>query len=90
MKKVGKDIDSLIIIANAKDNSSDEFSSVVAMGSIGKAMSITGIRIADAIAGLLVVWMIFTMKVEIIASAVSLLNEKKERENQQKGKYAKN
>ena len=47
------------------------------MGSICIAMSILGILISNVIAGLFVAGMIFTMKVEIIASVVSLLNGQK-------------
>eukprot|EP00592_Proboscia_alata_P018646 CAMPEP_0194407838 /NCGR_PEP_ID=MMETSP0176-20130528/5803_1 /TAXON_ID=216777 /ORGANISM="Proboscia alata, Strain PI-D3" /LENGTH=474 /DNA_ID=CAMNT_0039207661 /DNA_START=47 /DNA_END=1471 /DNA_ORIENTATION=- len=83
-KKVGEDINSSIIIANAKHHRSDAFSSVVAMGSIGIAMSIPGMRIADVIAGLFVAGMIFTMGVEIMASAVSLLKEQKRKREEVK------
>lgn len=72
-KNVGEELNSHILIANAKHHRSDAFSSVLAMGSIGIAMSIPGMQIADVMAGLFVSGMICTMGIEIMSSAINLL-----------------
>lgn len=74
-RKVGEDINSTIVIANAWHHRSDAYSSILALASIGLAMSIPGMAAADAAAGLLVGGMICMTGVEIMGEAVKQLTD---------------
>lgn len=80
-KKVGEDLNSTILVANAKHHRSDAFSSVLAMGSIGLAMAIPGMLVADSVGGLFVAGMIGKMGVEIMADSIKLLNDERLKTN---------
>ena len=53
-RRVGEELNSQVVIANAWHHRSDAYSSVLALGSIGLAMAVPGFAFADAAAGLLV------------------------------------
>ena len=57
-KRVGEDLNSQVVIANAWHHRSDAYSSILALGSIGLAMSVPGMLFCDSAAGLLVGGMI--------------------------------
>jgi len=78
-KKVGDDLNSTVLVANAKHHRSDAFSSVLAMGSIGLAMSIPGMLVADSVGGLFVACMIGKMGVEIMTDSIKLLKDERQR-----------
>lgn len=79
-RKVGEDINSTIVIANAWHHRSDAYSSILALLSIGLAMSIPGMAAADAAAGLLVAGMICMTGVEIMGEAVKQLTDTNDEE----------
>mmetsp|Transcript_18616 Transcript_18616/g.22808 ORF Transcript_18616/g.22808 Transcript_18616/m.22808 type:complete len:616 (-) Transcript_18616:122-1969(-) len=74
-KTVGEQLNSQVVIANAWHHRSDAYSSILAMGSIGLAMSIPGMVAADAAAGLLVAGMICMTGAEIMGEAVKQLTD---------------
>jgi len=74
-RKVGEQINSQVVIANAWHHRSDAYSSILAMGSIGLAMSVPGMAAADAAAGLLVAGMICMTGAEIMGEAVKQLTD---------------
>lgn len=74
-RRVGEEINSQVVIANAWHHRSDAYSSILAMGSIGLAMSIPGMAFADAAAGLLVAGMICMTGAEIMGEAVKQLTD---------------
>lgn len=74
-RRVGEDINSQVVIANAWHHRSDAYSSILAMGSIGLAMAIPGMAFADAAAGLLVAGMICMTGAEIMGEAVKQLTD---------------
>merc|ERR1711957_1154349 len=78
---MGEDLNSTILVANAKHHRSDAFSSVLAMGSIGLAMAIPGMLVADSVGGLFVAGMIGKMGVEIMADSIKLLKEERLKAN---------
>merc|ERR1711957_84410 len=78
---MGEEINSTILVANAKHHRSDAFSSVLAMGSIGLAMAIPGMLVADSVGGLFVAGMIAKMGVEIMADSMKLLKDERRRNN---------
>lgn len=57
-KRVGEELNSQVVIANAWHHRSDAYSSILALGSIGLAMSVPGMLFCDSAAGLLVGGMI--------------------------------
>lgn len=79
-RRVGEEINSQVVIANAWHHRSDAYSSILAMGSIGLAMSIPGMAFADAAAGLLVAGMICMTGAEIMGEAVKQLTDASDRE----------
>ena len=79
-RRVGEDINSQVVIANAWHHRSDAYSSILAMGSIGLAMSIPGMAAADAAAGLLVAGMICMTGAEIMGEAVKQLTDASDKE----------
>lgn len=74
-RRVGEEINSQIVIANAWHHRSDAYSSILALGSIGLAMSIPGMAFADAAAGILVAGMICMTGAEIMGEAVKQLTD---------------
>lgn len=74
-RRVGEEINSQVVIANAWHHRSDAYSSILAMGSIGLAMSIPGMAFADAAAGILVAGMICMTGAEIMGEAVKQLTD---------------
>lgn len=74
-RKVGEEINSQVVIANAWHHRSDAYSSILALASIGLAMSVPGMVVADAGAGLLVAGMICMTGAEIMGEAVKQLTD---------------
>jgi cation diffusion facilitator family transporter len=72
-KKVGDDLNSQVVIANAWHHRSDAYSSVLALFSIALAM--TGLVAADSAAGLLVAGMICMTGVEILSESIKQLSD---------------
>jgi len=79
-KKVGEELNSQVVIANAWHHRSDAYSSILALGSIGLAMSVPGMLAADSAAGLLVAGMICMTGAEIMGEAVKQLTDTGDRE----------
>jgi len=79
-KKVGEDLNSQVLIANAWHHRSDAYSSILALASIGLAMSVPGMLAADSAAGLLVAGMICMTGMEIMGEAVKQLTDTGDRE----------
>lgn len=79
-RTVGEELNSQVVIANAWHHRSDAYSSILAMGSIGLAMSIPGMAFADAAAGLLVAGMICMTGAEIMGEAVKQLTDANDKE----------
>jgi len=79
-RKVGEDLNSQVLIANAWHHRSDAYSSILALGSIGLAMSVPGMLAADSAAGLLVAGMICMTGMEIMGEAVKQLTDTGDRE----------
>lgn len=74
-RKVGEELNSQVVIANAWHHRSDAYSSILALASIGLAMSVPGMVVADAGAGLLVAGMICMTGAEIMGEAVKQLTD---------------
>jgi len=74
-RKVGEELNSQVVIANAWHHRSDAYSSVLALASIGLAMSVPGMVVMDAGAGLLVAGMICMTGAEIMGEAVKQLTD---------------
>ncbi len=79
-RRVGEEINSQVVIANAWHHRSDAYSSILSMASIGLAMSIPGMAFADAAAGLLVAGMICMTGAEIMGEAVKQLTDTSDQE----------
>lgn len=74
-KKVGEALKSQVVIANAWHHRSDAYSSILALVSIGLAMSVPGLLAADAAAGILVAGMICMTGAEIFGESVKQLTD---------------
>ena len=74
-RRVGEELNSQVVIANAWHHRSDAYSSVLALASIGLAMSVPGMAFADAAAGLLVAGMICMTGAEILGESVKQLTD---------------
>ena len=74
-KKVGEALNSQVVIANAWHHRSDAYSSILALVSIGLAMSVPGLLAADAAAGILVAGMICMTGAEIFGESVKQLTD---------------
>lgn len=74
-RRVGEELNSQIVIANAWHHRSDAYSSVLALISIGLAMSVPGLLAADAFAGLLVAGMICMTGAEILGESIKQLTD---------------
>lgn len=72
-RRVGEELNSQVVIANAWHHRSDAYSSILALGSIGLAM--IGLPAADAAAGILVAGMICMTGAEIFGEAVKQLTD---------------
>jgi len=79
-RKVGEDLNSQVLIANAWHHRSDAYSSILALASIGLAMSVPGMLAADSAAGLLVAGMICMTGMEIMGESVKQLTDTGDRE----------
>lgn len=73
--KVGEALNSQVVIANAWHHRSDAYSSILALVSIGLAMSVPGLLAADAAAGILVAGMICMTGAEIFGESVKQLTD---------------
>merc|ERR1711933_172543 len=69
-RKVGEQLNSQVVIANAWHHRSDAYSSLLALISIGLAMFIPGFLAADLFAGILVAGMIAMTAAEIMGESV--------------------
>ncbi|KAL3757858.1 hypothetical protein ACHAWU_002778 [Discostella pseudostelligera] len=74
-KRVGEKLNSQVVIANAWHHRSDAYSSVLAMISIGLAMSVPSFLAADPAAGILVAGMIAMTGAEILGESVKQLTD---------------
>jgi len=74
-RRVGDDLRSPVLIANAWHHRSDAYTSVLALGSIYLAMSVPGMLAADSAAGLLVAGFVCITGVEIMGDAVKQLTD---------------
>jgi cation diffusion facilitator family transporter len=74
-RRVGEELKSQVIIANAWHHRSDAYSSVLAMISIGLAMAVPGFLAADPAAGILVAGMIAMTGAEIMGESVKQLTD---------------
>ena len=74
-RKVGEQLNSQVVIANAWHHRSDAYSSVLALISIGLAMSVPGFLAADPFAGMLVAGMIAMTGAEIMGESVKQLTD---------------
>lgn len=74
-RRVGEDLNSQVILANAWHHRSDAYSSVLALFSIALAMLVPGLLAADSAAGLLVGGMICMTGAEIMGEAVKQLTD---------------
>jgi cation diffusion facilitator family transporter len=74
-RKVGEALNSQVVIANAWHHRSDAYSSILALVSIGLAMSVPGLLAADAAAGILVAGMICMTGAEIFGESVKQLTD---------------
>ncbi|KAL7479916.1 hypothetical protein ACHAW6_005633 [Cyclotella cf. meneghiniana] len=74
-RKVGEELNSQVVIANAWHHRSDAYSSVLALISIGLAMSIPGFLAADPLAGMLVAGMIAMTGAEIMGESMKQLTD---------------
>ena len=73
--KVGEQIRSPVVMANAWHHRSDAYSSILALGSIAVAMTVPGMLAVDSAAGLLVAGMICTTGMEIFVDAMKQLTD---------------
>ncbi len=74
-RRVGEELKSQVVIANAWHHRSDAYSSVLAMISIGLAMAVPGFLAADPAAGILVAGMIAMTGAEIMGESVKQLTD---------------
>lgn len=74
-RRVGEKLNSQVVIANAWHHRSDAYSSVLALISIGLAMSVPGFLAADPAAGMLVAGMIAMTGAEIMGESVKQLTD---------------
>ena len=74
-RKVGEQLNSQVVIANAWHHRSDAYSSVLALISIGLAMSVPGFLAADPFAGMLVAGMIAMTGAEIMGESIKQLTD---------------
>jgi len=74
-RRVGEQLNSQVVIANAWHHRSDAYSSVLALISIGLAMSVPGFLAADPAAGMLVAGMIAMTGAEIMGESVKQLTD---------------
>jgi cation diffusion facilitator family transporter len=74
-RKVGQQLQSTVVIANAWHHRSDAYSSVLAAASIGLAMYVPGFIFADAAAGLFVAAMIGMTGMEILGESILQLTD---------------
>lgn len=74
-RKVGEELNSQVVIANAWHHRSDAYSSVLALISIGLAMAVPGFLAADPAAGMLVAGMIAMTGAEIMGESVKQLTD---------------
>lgn len=74
-KKVGDEINSQVVIANAWHHRTDAYSSILALLSIALAMWVPGMGAADSFAGLLVAGMICMTGVDILGESVNQLTD---------------
>lgn len=74
-RKVGEQCNSQVVIANAWHHRSDAYSSVLALVSIGLAMTIPTFLAADPFAGMLVAGMISLTGAEILGESVKQLTD---------------
>ena len=73
--KVGESLNSQVVIANAWHHRSDAYSSILALFSIGLAMTVPGLVAADAAAGLLVAGMICMTGADIMGESINQLSD---------------
>ena len=74
-KRVGDKLNSQVVIANAYHHRSDAYSSVLALLSIGLAMSVPGMVAADSAAGMLVAGMICMTGADILGESIKQLSD---------------
>jgi len=74
-RKVGEQLNSQVVIANAWHHRSDAYSSVLALISIGLAMSVPSFLAADPFAGMLVAGMIAMTGAEIMGESIKQLTD---------------
>jgi len=74
-RRVGEEVNSQVVIANAWHHRSDAFSSVLAVFSIGLAITFPGFSAADPFAGVLVAGMIAMTGAEIMGESVKQLTD---------------
>ena len=74
-RKVGEALNSQVVLANAWHHRSDAYSSVLALVSIGLAMTFPSLVAADAAAGILVAGMICMTGAEIFGESVKQLTD---------------
>lgn len=74
-KKVGDQLNSQVVIANAWHHRTDAYSSILAMISIGLAMWVPGMRAVDSFAGLLVAGMICMTGADILGESLNQLTD---------------
>ena len=74
-RRVGEDMNSQVVIANAWHHRSDAYSSVLALLSIGLAMYVPGMLAADSAAGLLVAGMICMTGADILGESIDQLTD---------------
>ena len=74
-KKVGDDLNSQVVIANAWHHRTDAYSSILALLSIGLAMFVPGMGAADSFAGLLVAGMICMTGADILGESLNQLTD---------------
>ena len=74
-RRVGEDLNSQVVLANAWHHRSDAYSSILALISIALAMLVPGMLWADSAAGLLVGGMICMTGAEILGEAVKQLTD---------------
>lgn len=74
-RRVGEELNSQVVIANAWHHRSDAYSSVLALISIGLAMAVPGFLAADPLAGMLVAGMIAMTGAEIMGESMKQLTD---------------
>jgi cation diffusion facilitator family transporter len=74
-RNVGERLNSQVVLANAWHHRSDAYSSVLALVSIGLAMTVPGLLAADSFAGLLVAGMICMTGADIMGESIKQLSD---------------